>query len=127
MAFHIGQVVGQYEFIDVLDSSRTGITYKVRNNQANRFEALKALPPALHNDQEAVERFLRETHVRARMSHPNLVNLCDAGSLDGQLVMLMEMVEASSLADRLDLGPMSAAEAVHYIIQVLDGLAYAHS
>jgi serine/threonine-protein kinase len=127
MAFNIGQSIGQYEFIDVLDSSKTGITYKVRNTQANRFEALKALAPALQNDQESVDRFLRETHVRARMTHPNLVNIYDAGTLDGQLVMMTELVEGSTLADRLDLGPLPVAEALNFFAQVLDALACAHS
>ena len=67
MAFNIGQTIGQYEFIDVLDSSKTGVTYKIRNTLANRFETLKVLAASLQNDQESVNRFLREMRGRARI------------------------------------------------------------
>jgi serine/threonine protein kinase len=126
MAFNIGQTIGQYEFIDVLDSSKTGVTYRVRNTLADRFEALHVLAASLQNDQESVNRFLREMHVRARMMHPNIVNFLNAAPLDGQFVMTTELVEAVTLADRLEIGPLPVPEALYYICQVLDALSYAH-
>jgi serine/threonine protein kinase len=126
MAFNVGQTIGQYEFIDVLDSSKTGVTYRVRNTLADRFEALHVLAASLQNDQESVNRFLREMHVRARMMHPNIVNFLNAAPLDGQFVMTTELVEAVTLADRLEIGPLPIPEALYYISQVLDALSYAH-
>jgi serine/threonine-protein kinase len=126
MAFNIGQTIGQYEFVDVLDSSKTGVTYRVRNTLADRFEALHVLAASLQNDQESVNRFLREMHVRARIMHPNIVNFLNAAPLDGQFVMTTELVDAVTLADRLEIGPLPIPEALHYIYQVLDALSYAH-
>jgi serine/threonine protein kinase len=126
MAFNTGQTIGQYEFIDVLQSSKMGVTYRVRNTLADRFEALQVLASNLQNDQESVNRFLREMHVRARMLHPNIVNFYNAAPLDGQFVMTTELVEATTVADRLEIGPMPIPEALHYIYQVLDALGYAH-
>ena len=126
MAFTIGKTIGHYEFIDVLQSSKMGVTYKVRNTLANRFESLQVLPASLQNDQESVNRFLRQVHLRARMMHPNIVNFFNAAPLDGQFVMTTELVEAATVADRLEIGPMPIAEALYYICQVLDALSYAH-
>jgi serine/threonine protein kinase len=126
MAFNIGQTIGQYEFIDVLESSKNGVTYRVRNTLADRFEALHVLAASVQNDQESVNRFLREMHVRARMMHPNIVNFLNAAPLDGQFVMTTELVEAVTLADRLEIGPLPIPEALYYICQVLDALSYAH-
>jgi len=126
MAFEIGKTIGQYEFIDVLDSSKNGITYKVRNTLADRFEALKVLAASLQNDQDSVNRFLREMHVHARLIHPNIVTFFSAFPLGGQFVMTTELVEATTLADRLELGRIPLPEALDYVCQVLDALSHAH-
>src|SRR5260370_964170 len=127
MAFQVGKTIGQYEFIDVLDSSKNGVPYKVRNILADRCEALKVLPASLQNDQDSVSRFLREMHVHARMIHPNIVTFFSAFPLDGQFVITTELVEATTLAARLELGRMPLHEALDYICQVLDALSHAHS
>ena len=126
MAFSVGEKAGDYEFIDVLDSSKSGVTYRVKNVLAQRFEALKVLPSTLQDDQETVDRFLREMHVRARILHPNIVTFYNASSVNGQLVMTTELVEGTTLAGRLELGPLDQAETLSYISQVLSALACAH-
>ena len=126
MSFETGKTYGNYEIIDVLNSSRDGITYKVRNRLANRMEALKVLPGSAQNDLEAVERFMREVRVHAAMQHPNIVLFYNAAELDGRLVMTSELVEGGTLAGRLELGPLPWKEAAACMSQVLAALAYAH-
>ena len=126
MAFGIGQTAGDYEFLDVLESSKSGVTYKVRNVLAERFEALKVLPKNLQDDQERVERFLREIKVHARLTHPNIVAFYNAGMVDRQLVMTTELIDGMTLAQRLDSGPLPIPEALDYIVQMLGALDYAH-
>jgi len=127
MAFEIGKIAGGYEFLDVLDSTKTGVAYKVRNLKFNRVEMLRILPRNVQDDQERVERFLREVKVHARLSHPNIITFYNASEIDGQLVMTMELVEGTPLGWRLELGPLPYPEAIRYIRQVLDALSYAHS
>src|SRR6266849_4353895 len=121
-----GQTMGDYEVIDLLESSRTGVTYKVRNILAQRFEALRVLPKTLQDDQERVTRFLREAKVHARINHPNIVSFYHATHLGGQVVMTTELVEGTTLERRLELGPLPLAEALGYTSQVLSALAHAH-
>jgi len=126
MSFEIGKTYGNYEVIDVLNSSRDGITYKVKNKLVNRMEAMKVLPGNTYNDLEAVERFMREVRVHASMQHPNIVFFYNATELDGRLVMTSELAEGVTLAARLELGPLSWKDAVSCMTQVLSALAYAH-
>ncbi len=125
MSFQLGQTVGGYEFVGVLDGSKPEVAYTVRNHLSQRMEALKVLPRA-SDDQERVERFLREIKVHAGLLHPNIVTFYNAAELDGQLVMTTELVDGITLAERMKAGPLRWSEAVSYIAQVLAALAYAH-
>jgi serine/threonine-protein kinase len=62
----------------------------------------------------------------ATLNHPNIAGLRTAFTADNQLVMIMEYVEGTTLAERLQHGPIPAAEAVSYIDQALSALSYAH-
>jgi serine/threonine protein kinase len=127
MPIETGQTLGDYEVIDLLESSKTCVTYKVRNVLLQRIEALRVLPRSFQDDQERVTRFMREAKLHARISHPNIVTFYHATQLDGQLVMTTELVEGTTLAQRLELGPLSSEEAVSCFSQVLSGLAQAHA
>jgi serine/threonine-protein kinase len=59
--------------------------------------------------------------------HPNIAGLHTAVRVDNQLLMLMEYVEGVTLDQKLKDGPLPAAEAVNYVMQVLAALEYAHA
>jgi|ERR1043166_687542 serine/threonine-protein kinase len=126
MTFEIGRTVGGYEFLDILDSSKTGVAYKVRNVKYGRVEMLRILPRSVQDDQERVERFLREVKVHGRLSHPNIITFFNATEIEGQLVMTMELVEGTPLAFRLESGSIHYLEAIYYVRQILSALGYAH-
>ncbi len=123
----LGQSIGGYEILELLDSSRESVTYKVRNTFLQRLEVLRVLPRSLQDDQELVTRFLREAKVHSRMSHPNIAAFYHAAQVDGQLIMTSELVEGTTLAFRRESGALPRAEALACIKQVLSALEYAHS
>ena len=53
--FDVGQTVGSYEFVAVLDSSPSDVKYKVHNAVMNRLEVLKVLPSEFQEDEQLVE------------------------------------------------------------------------
>ncbi len=126
MPFETGQTVGDYEFLDLLETLRGCRAYRVRNVLAQRLERLKTFPKELQDDRERVERFLREIKIHARLTHPNIAAFYNATRLEEQLVMTTELLEGGTLADRLEAGPLPMAEAVGYLCQALAALGYAH-
>ena len=118
--------IGDYEVLGVLGSGGMGKVFKVRNVISDRIEAMKVLLPDLAGRQELADRFLREIKLLASLDHPNIAQLRTALTLSNRLVMVMEYVEGTTLADRLEQGAIPPAEAVGYMKQVLSALAYAH-
>ncbi|MGQ0703437.1 MAG: serine/threonine-protein kinase, partial [Gemmatimonadales bacterium] len=70
--------------------------------------------------------FLAEGRLLARLTHPNVVPVHDAGEADGLLYYVMEFVEGETLADRLRRGPLPRDEALRLARDLLGALAAAH-
>jgi serine/threonine-protein kinase len=127
MDLQVGSTVGDYQVVDILGAGGMGKVYKVRNTISDRIEALKVLLPDLATEPELADRFLREIKVQASLVHPNIATLHTALRVDNQLLMLMELVEGVTLEQKIKDGPLPAADAVNYVMQVLAALDFAHS
>ena len=127
MNLEIGSTIGDYQVVGILGTGGMGKVYKVRNVISDRVEAMKVLLPDLVNQPDLADRFLREIKVQGSLEHPNIAALHTAVRVDNQLLMLMEFVEGVTLDQKLKDGPLPAAEAVNYIMQVLSALDYAHA
>ena len=127
MNLEIGTTVGDYQVVGILGAGGMGQVYKVRNVISDRVEAMKVLLPDLVNQPDLADRFLREIKVQASLEHPNIAALHTAVRVENQLLMLMEFVEGVTLDQKLKDGPLAAAQAVDYIMQVLAALDYAHA
>ncbi len=118
--------IGDYQILDELGSGGMGRVWRVRNVITDRIEAMKVLLPDLAGRQELAARFQREIKLMASLNHPNIAALRTAFTADNQLYMVMEYVEGTNLADRLEKGPIAVGDAVNYISQVLSAVSYAH-
>ena len=127
MSDNTPQRIGDYEIIRELGHGGMGRVYLVRNVLSDRVEAMKVLLPDLAGRGEFVARFMREIKTLAGLDHPNIAALRSAFTAGDQFVMIMEYVDGVTLADRLQSGPFSTADALNYANQVLSALSYAHA
>ena len=75
-----------------------------------------------------MERFRREVQALARLSHPNIVAVHDAGEADGTHFYVMDLVDGEDLARLVrEHGPMPVEQALDCILQAARGLEYAHA
>ncbi|MCU0701793.1 MAG: serine/threonine protein kinase [Myxococcaceae bacterium] len=93
---------------------------------------LKALLPALERQPEAVEQFLSEARLAARLRHPNIVRVLESGSFEGRHVLSMEYVDGLSVAELLELARRTKrvvpwAVAARIVADAAAGLAHAHA
>jgi len=127
MSFQAGDVIGDYEVVGNLGAGGMGEVYKVRNTLSDRVEAMKVLLPQSVGSPEQAERFLREIRLQAALDHPNIAALRTALRHGDQFVMIVELVEGTSLQALLEQRPLTIPEAASYFAQALAGLEYAHS
>jgi serine/threonine-protein kinase len=126
MSFKAGDVIGDYEVVGNLGAGGMGEVYKVRNTLSDRVEAMKVLLPQSVGSPEQAERFLREIRLQAALDHPNIAALRTALRHGDQFVMIVELVEGTSLQALLEQRPLTIPEAASYFAQALAALEYAH-
>ncbi|MBX3450935.1 MAG: protein kinase [Planctomycetaceae bacterium] len=120
-------VLGNYVITDKLGQGGMGMVLKAEHRVMKRVVALKVLSPALVKTSELRQRFQREVHAAARLSHHNIVTAFDADEAGGIHYLVMEFVAGRDLASLVkDRGPLPAAQALPLIRQVAEGLQYAH-
>jgi len=132
-----GQTIGKYRVLEPLGRGGMARVYRAYHPQLDRYVAIKVLRSDLVDDQEADARswrarFQREARAVAALRHPNVVRVFDF-DVEGDLsYIVMECLEGDSLKTRLDDyrirgETMPLGEVVRILLDVLDGLAYAHS
>jgi serine/threonine-protein kinase len=113
-----GRAVAGYEILDLLGRGAMGVVYKARQPGLNRVVALKMILAGEHAGAQDVARFRVEAVAVARLQHPNIVQVYEAGEADGRPYFSMEYVEGQSLARRIAGTPQSPPEAAR-LVQVL--------
>lgn len=127
MSLVIGSTVDGYEILDYVDSSSKRISYRARNKSAQRIEQLQILPDAIRSEPERSARFFRESRILSSLQHPNIVTFYGAVEVGGCLALSMESLEAVTLKDRLELGPMEIDDAARTILQIIAAADAAHA
>ena len=119
---------GQYTIERELGRGGMGIVLLARDERLDRQVALKILPPALADQPEVRERFLREARMAAQLSHPHIVPIHRADEIGGFAFFAMGFVDGETLGDRLrNRGTLPPAEVVRLLREVAWALAYAHA
>src|SRR5262249_46613347 len=120
-------VLGQYVLLDLLGEGGMGQGFKARQRRLKRLTALKVIRPEHLDSSSAVQRFHRETEAAARLSHPNIVQIYDAGEVNGRYYLAMEYIEGTDLARLLKKqGPFPVVQALDCLRQAAVGLQHAH-
>src|SRR6266540_3097709 len=101
----------EYDVMRELGSGGMGMVFLGRDTRLDRPVAVKIIRPELASAHGA-ERFLREAHVLANLSHPNIVPVFDVGPRAGLYYYIMPYLDGETLAARLERGPLALAQGV---------------
>ncbi|MCH2173255.1 protein kinase [Myxococcota bacterium] len=118
---------GRYQIFETLGRGGMGVVYAARDTVLDRSVAFKVLPESFADNSRTLQNFLREAKSAARLNHPNIVTVYDAGEQNGVYYIAMEHVEGNTLKEIVDhRGPISPTGFVHVMTHMCDALAYAH-
>jgi eukaryotic-like serine/threonine-protein kinase len=119
---------GRYRLESKLGSGGMSTVYLALDEVLDRPVAIKLLHREISEEADQLERFRREARAAARLSHPNLVGVIDAGEDDGRPYIVFEYIEGRTLKRRLqEEGDLPVDEAVAYAIEIGRGLTAAHA
>jgi serine/threonine-protein kinase len=101
-----------------------GAVFRARDTRLKRDVALKVL--TMNGGDADRARFEREAQVLASLNHPRIAQVFGVEDVDGTPVIVMELVEGVTLAERIARGPLPIDEALAIATQICDGLEAAH-
>src|ERR1043165_2259222 len=126
MAVTVGARIGAHQVLAQLGAGGMGEVYRARDTKLGRDVALKILPPTFTNDPERVARFRREAQLLASLNHPHIGAIYGLEEANSSQVLVLELLEGGTLADRLEKGRLPIGEAIDIAKQIADALEAAH-
>ena len=126
MALTSGTRLGSYEILAPLGAGGMGEVYRASDTKLKREVALKVLPEEFARDPQRMARFEREAQILAALSHPNIAVIYGLQESGGERALVMELVEGSTLGERIAQRALPLEEALPISKQIAEALEYAH-
>jgi serine/threonine protein kinase len=90
--------IGRYLILRTLGKGGMGVVYAGYDEELDRKVAVKLLHPSQQGDSQQRSRIIREAQALARISAPNVVHVYEVGEVGGQLFIVMEFIDGTTLA-----------------------------
>ena len=117
--------IGRFQIQEVLGRGGMGEVYKAFDPTLQRTVAVKTVRPDIDRP-DYLDRMMREAQACARLSHPNIVTVFEAGQDNGVVYIAMEYLQGKNLAEVLETRSLSFEEKIRILSKVLEALHHAH-
>ncbi len=115
-----------YEILGELGRGGLGVVYLAREVRLNRKVALKMLLAGQFASDNLCMRLLLEAEVMARLQHPNIVQIYEAGQHAGHPFLALEFIGGGTLAAWMERRPRSPRDAANILLEVALAIQFAH-
>jgi serine/threonine protein kinase len=122
----IGQVLGHYRVTAKLGQGGMGVVYRAHDEVLHRDVAIKVVNKDSTLDSSSSQRLLHEARASSALSHPNICTIHEVGETEGELYIVMELVEGKSLHAMCEGTGLAAESVLRYGVQIASALARAH-
>ena len=120
----VPDAIGRYQILEQIGQGGMGVVYKALHRDLNRVFALKVLKAGEMTSADAIKRF--QARLAAKLNHPNIVAVHDAGEESSIHFIAMEYIEGEPLSARLIARRERTRDALVLMEKVVRALAYAH-
>jgi serine/threonine protein kinase len=122
----IGQVLGHCRVVEKIGEGGMGVVYRARDEVLHRDVALKVVKKGADLGPSASQNLLREARASSSLAHPNICTIHEVGETDGELYIVMELVEGRSLRAMIGDAGLPVESVLRYGVQIASALARAH-
>ena len=116
----IGKTLSNFQITGKLGEGGMGEVYRATDTKLGREVAIKVLPELVAGDAERLARFEREARVLASLNHQNIASIHDLQEIDGQQLLILELVEGPTLAERIAAGRLPLEETLNIARQIAE-------
>ena len=122
----IGKVLGRYRVVAKIGEGGMGVVYRGHDDLLDRDVALKVVKKDVDLDSSETQNLLHEARASSSLAHPNICTIHEVGETNGELYIVMELVQGKSLRELTgDLG-LPAESVLRYGVQIASALVRAH-
>ncbi len=118
--------IGHFRITGVLGSGGMGEVYRAHDSRLHREVALKILGTGSGDDPQILARFDREATILAALNHPNIASIYGREEIDGRPVLVLELIDGTTLSDHVDAAPLPFDETLRVACEIAKGLQAAH-
>jgi serine/threonine protein kinase len=122
----IGQVLGHCRVVAKIGEGGMGVVYRAYDEVLQRDVAIKVVKKGAHLDTSSRQRLLHEARASSSLTHPNICTIHEVGENEGELYIVMEVVEGKSLAAMSAAVGLAPESVLRYGVQIASALARAH-
>ena len=126
MSLPAGTRLGDYEIVAPIGAGGMGELYRARDTRLGRDAAIKILRSDVASDALRRKRFEEEAKAASALNHPNIITIYQIGDFESSPFIAMELVDGTTLRERLEHGPLELSEVRHIARQLCEGLQKAH-
>ena len=122
--------IGKYDIEECIGRGAMGYVYRARDEVLKRTVALKTIATGIGMgpQDEVLERFRREARSAAGLNHPNIVTVFDYGEAEGQIYLVMELLDGLDLSDIIKRKVLhTPADKLSLMRQIASGVGHAHA
>src|SRR5437867_4639131 len=122
----IGQVLGHCRVIAQIGEGGMGTVYRAHDEVLHRDVAVKVVNKGAGLEASSSQSLLHEARASSALAHPNICTIYEVGETEGDLYIVMELVEGKSLCAMSGGGGLPAESVLRYGVQIASALARAH-
>jgi serine/threonine protein kinase len=124
-----GKRIGGYRIVRVIGEGGMGVVFEAEQEHPRRIVALKVIKPGFANA-ELLRRFERESEILARLQHPGIAQIYEAGAADTgfgpQPYFAMEFIHGVPLREYAESHQLSTRQRLELVAKVCDAVEHAH-
>ncbi len=118
--------IGDYRLEQEIGRGGMGVVFRARQISLNRVVAVKMILRGRLASQTDTNRFLSEAKATAKLEHPNIVPVYEAGDIEGRAFFSMQLIEGPTLSDYVAAEPLKQRDAAKLVARIARAISYAH-